>query len=341
GGTTVSGGTTASGGTTVSVSSGTVACDKPVAAASNGKVYRIGILLQNSIADLIAAIDGFKKGMEQCGFIEGKNVKYDLQNALGDPPSYAILGKKFADDRVDLINAVGSNALLNAYNTNKDIGTPIVFTGIASPYVAIQGVIKTETDHGTNLTGIQSLVLPEDVFKLMLEVNPKIKNIGLVYNPGEPNSKYVHDLAAEVAKKLNLNLVEASVTKSDEVLTAAQSIVDKVDAFYTTTDITVVNALPSMVKVATENKKPLFASNATSAQSGAAVAYGLLYTEVGIVGAGKAAQILDGKKPGDIPIDRLKQLYLYINLKAADQMGLKIPDAVLNRATAKYDTIKQ
>jgi putative ABC transport system substrate-binding protein len=174
----------------------------------------------------------------------------------------------------------------------------------------------------------------------MLEVNPKIKNVGLVYNPSEPNSKFLRDQAVDATKKLSLNLVEASVTTSAEVLTAAQSLADKVDAFLVTTDITVVNALPSMVKVASDNKKPLFASNALSAESGAAVAYGLLYTDVGIVGAGKAAQILDGKKPVDIPVERIKQLYLYINTKAAAQMGLTIPDAVLNRATQKFDIIK-
>lgn len=327
-------GTTAAGGGAV------VACNAPVAAASNGKTYRIGISVQNSIPDLVAAINGFKKGMEQCGFVDGKNVKYDLQNALGDIPSLTTISKKFADDKVDMIAAIGTAALVAGYNATKDQNIPIVFNSVTNPYVAIPGVIKTETDHSPYITGIQALVNIETVMKTIQEVAPNAKNIGLIYNPAEINSKFLRDQSQEVAKKLGLNLVEASIAQSSEVLTAAQSIADKVDVFYTTTDVTVVNALPSLVKVATDNKKPLIASNPQSAERGAAVAVGIDYFDVGILSAIKGAAVLDGKKPGDLPIEGIKVTHLYINTKAAEQMGLKIPDSVVTRAEQKYTDIK-
>jgi len=317
----------------------TVACDKPVAAASNGKSYRIGIAVQNSIPALLNAINGFKKGMEQCGFVEGKNVKYDLGNALGDIPSLTTIGKKFADDKVDMIAAIGTQALVAMYNTNKDNATPIVFNSVTDPYAALKEVIKSPTDHSF-MTGIQALAPVEDAMKLILEIVPTAKNVGLVYNPSETNSKISRDQALDVASKLGLKLVDASITGSGDVLPAAQSLADKVDVFFSTTDVTVVNAFESLVKVATDGKKPLVANDPDSGSRGAVAALGLDYFDNGVASGGKAAQILDGKKVQEVAIDRQKKGFLTVNLKAAEQMGVKLPDAVTNRADQKFTEIK-
>ncbi len=330
----VAGATTAAGAVAPPAST---ACDKPVAASTNGKTYVVGVVVQNLIPDLVASIDGFKKGMEQCGFVEGKNVTYKLGNAGNDLPQLAQIARDLAP-QVNLFLAVGTAALVNIYNATKDTPLPIVFTAVTNPYVALPGVIKTETDHAY-ITGIQALVDIEAAMKLIPESLPNAKNIGLIFNPAEINSKYLRDISVETAKKLGLNLVEASISKSDEVLPAAQSLADKVDAFYTTTDVTVVNALEALIKVSSDSKKPLFASNPQSADRGAPVALGLNYFDVGVITAPKAAAIFDGKKAETIGIERPKVMQLYVNLKGAEQMGFKIPDAVIARAVQKYDKI--
>ncbi len=334
--TTAANGTTAATTTTAAGrTSTTIACDKPATTAGNGKTYRVGIAVQNTIPALQDAINGTKKGLEQCGFIEGKNVKYDIGNALGDIPALSTIGKKFADDKVDMIVAVGSAALTNMYTTNKDSGIPIVFNSVTSPYLVLPDVIKSPTEHGS-VTGIQTFPPVEDGLKLILEVNPKAKNIGIVYNPSEVNSVATLKEAQDVSKKLNLNIVTATVQGSGDVLTAAQSIADKVDAFLSTTDVTVVNALESLIKVASDNKKPIISLDPASAPRGAAIAIGFDYFDNGVTSAKFVAQILDGKKADQIAIERQPKGPLVVNLKGAEQMGIKIPDSILSQAVQKY-----
>lgn len=340
--TTTAAATTAASATTAAAGTGpkatSVACDKPVAAASNGKTYKIGIAVQNTIPDLQAAIDGTKKGLEQCGFVSGKNVTFLDRNAAGDIPALATIGKEFANEKVDVMLAVGTQPLTNLYNTNKDNGIPIIFNAVTDPYVVLPSVIKSPTDHGP-ITGMQALPPVEDGLKIVLETVPTAKNIGFIYNPAEVNAVATLNEAQKLARTLNVNIVTVTVQSSGEVLTAAQSIVDKVDVFLTTTDVTVVNNLESVVKVAIDNKKPLFALNPDSASRGAVVAVGLDYYDNGFASAAFIAQVLDGKKPDTLDIKRQPKGPTRVNLKAAEQMGVKIPDSILNRADQKYTEI--
>ena len=332
--TTAAGATTAASGST----STAVACSAPVAAASNGKTYKIGIAVQNTIPDLQSAIDGAKKGLEQCGFVSGKNVTYLDRNAAGDIPALATIGKEFANEKVDAMLAVGSQALTNLYNANKDNGIPIIFNAVTDPYKVLPSVIKSPTDHGS-ITGMQALPPVEDGLKIVLETIPTAKNIGFIYNPAEVNAVATLDEAKRLAGGMNLNIVAVTVQNSGEVLTAAQSIADKIDAFLTTTDVTVVNNLESVVKVATDSKKPLFALNPDSASRGAVVAVGLDYFDNGVASATFIANILDGKKPETLDIKKQPKGPTWVNTKAAEQMGVKIPDSILNRANKKFTDI--
>ena len=94
-----------------------------------------------------------------------------------------------------------------------------------------------------------------------------------------------------------------------------------------------------MVKVATDSKKPLFALNPDSASRGAVVAVGLDYFDNGVASAAFIAQVLDGKKPDSLEIKRQPKGPTRVNTKAAEQMGVKIPTAILNRADQKYTEI--
>jgi putative tryptophan/tyrosine transport system substrate-binding protein len=337
--------TAAPGATTAAVvganqGTGTVtACTTAAASAANGKTYRIGISVQNTIPDLQSAINGVKKGMEQCGFVEGKNVRYDIGNALGDIPALATIGRKFADDKVDIIVAVGTAALVNMYNTNRDAPIPIVFNSVTSPYAALPNVIKSPTDKSF-ITGVQALPPVEDGMKIAMEVKPGMKNLGIIYNPAETNAKVIVDEATQIAKRMNITLVTATIQNSGEVLTAAQSIVEKVDVFLVPTDVTLVNGLEALIRVAQEGKKPVVGLAPLTSARGVAVAVGLDYFDNGLLSARVVTQILDGKKPEDIAIERQPRGPSAVNLKAAELQGFKIPDSIVNQATTKYTEIR-
>ena len=127
-------------------------------------------------------------------------------------------------------------------------------------------------------------------------------------------------------------LIEAHVSSSAEVMQAAQSLVGRVDAIHITSDNACVSALEAIVKVCNQNKIPLFVGDRDSVPRGAIAAYGLDYFLVGYEAGKKAAQILKGKNPGEIPAGQATKFTLWINLKAAKIQGVKVPKELLDKA---------
>ncbi len=330
--------TTATGPVTTGAAGGAVlsACTAVSAAAGNGKSYKVGIAVQATIPALENAIKGFKKGMTDCGFVEGKNITYSLGNAQNDLPSLKTIGDKFRDEKVDLIVAVGTQALINMYNTNPN--GPIIFNSVTNPYAALKDVLKSPTDHGP-VTGIQAFPPVKEALEIIKQVVPTAKKVGLVWTTSEANSKVTTDTAKEEAPKIGLEIVEAGITKSADVQQGAQSIADKVDVFLSTTDVSVVDSLESLVQVAIASKKAIISNDPSSAPRGATVAYGIDYFNNGVSSARLASRILNGESATKIDIERDKEFGLVVNLEAASLMGVKLPDSILARATIKYDKI--
>jgi len=117
------------------------------------------------------------------------------------------------------------------------------------------------------------------------------------------------------------------------VYTAAQSLMGRVDAIYITSDNTVVSAFESVVKVANQNKIPLFAGDVGSVPKGAVAALGFNYFQVGFSAGKKAALILSGqKKPGEIPSGYAENPSLHLNLSASKVQGLPVAQEYIDRA---------
>jgi putative tryptophan/tyrosine transport system substrate-binding protein len=334
-------------GTTAAATAGTgtatggrtnLACTAPSAAiaANSGKTWVVGIAVQDTIPALDNAIRGVKDGMADCGFVEGKNVKYEMGNALGDLPALVTIGQKFRDLKVDLIVAVGTAALVNMYNTNPT--TPIVFNSVTNPYVALKDIIKSPTEHG-NITGIQAAPPVDQALKLAKDILPNAKNAGLVWTTSEVNSQVTTEQARKFAPQFGLTIVEGPITKKEDVLQASQAIADKVDFFLSTTDVSVVAALESLYQIAVQSKKPIISNDPASAPRGAMVAVGIDYYNSGINSVRAIEKILTGTPASKIDIDIEKAFEVSVNTKAAELTGVKIPDAILKQAKTTFKEV--
>jgi putative tryptophan/tyrosine transport system substrate-binding protein len=315
-----------------------LACTAPSAAiaANPGKTWLIGIAVQDTIPALDNAIRGVKEGMADCGFVEGKNVKYEMGNALGDLPSLLTIGNRFRDLKVDLIVAVGTQALTNMYNTNPN--TPIVFNSVTNPYAALKDVIKSATEHG-NITGIQAAPPVDQALKLAKDILPNAKNAGLVWTTSEVNSQVTTDQAKKFSSQFGLTIVEGPITKKEDVLQASQAIADKVDFFLSTTDVSVVAALESLVTVSIQSKKPIISNDPASATRGAMVAVGIDYYNAGVNSVRLVEKILSGTPVSKVDIEIEKAFEISVNTKASELTGVKIPDAILKQAKTTFKEI--
>ncbi|WP_102262304.1 ABC transporter substrate-binding protein [Mesobacillus jeotgali] len=296
--------------------------------ASNGssdkKQYKIGLTQFAEHPSLDAATEGFKKALEDKGFKEGDNVKYDFQNAQADMNNTASIANNFVGDKVDLIFANATPSAVAALNATKDI--PIIFTSVTDPIGA--GLVEAFDKPGDNITGTTDNH-PDATKKTIDFMTNEIgaKKIGVIYNAGEQNSEVQLKEVKKLAEANGAKVVEASISTSAEVKQAAESLVGRVDAIYVPTDNTVVSALESVISVANGKKIPLFVGELDSMKRGAVAASGFNYYDIGYQSGLMAAEILSGsKKASEIPVELPKSLTLTINKKAAEEQGVEVKE---------------
>ncbi len=274
---------------------------------------------------------GFAAALAEEGFIEGKNIIIDRQNAQGDQPTCAIIAQKFEDDRVDLVHAISTPNAQAQVKVSKT--TPIVFSSVTDPVAT--GIVPKMGKTGTHVTGVSDrwpITLQCEMYQ---DLVPHTKKWGTIYNPGDVNVTFHIKEMKKAIEGMGLKLIEAHVSTSAEVMQAAQSLVGRVDAIHITSDNTCVSAFESIVKVCNTNNIALFAGDRDSTPRGAVAAYGPDYFLVGYTAGKKAARILKGEKPGNIPAGLASEYSLWVSLKNAKTQGVKLPITLVNKAADK------
>jgi putative ABC transport system substrate-binding protein len=297
--------------------------------AAGSKQVKVGIVQIVEHPALDAAREGFIAQMAKNGYEKDKQVVYDVQSAQGEMNTAIQIAQKFQGDKVDLILAIATPTAQAAAQTTKEI--PIVFTAVTDPVAA--GLVKSMEKPEGNVTGTTDMNPVEEQLALVKELKPEAKTVGIIYNSGEVNSKVQVDAAKAVADKLGLTIQEAAITSPTEVKQAAESMVGKVDAFYVPTDNMVVSSISAVLAVAEAQKIPVVAGEENSVKSGAIATYGIDYGKLGEQTADMAVKILKGEaKPADMAVEKQAEMKLVINKKAAEKMGVTIPQAMLDRA---------
>jgi putative ABC transport system substrate-binding protein len=243
------------------------------------------------------------------------------------------IAQKFLDAKMDMIHSIATPTSQAVVKTIKNI--PVVFSSVTDPVDA--GLVpKTSppgTKSGTNVTGVSDRWPVSLQLGMYTKFVPKAKKWGTIYNAGDANSMVHIKEMREAAKKLGVELIEASISTSAETMQAAQSLAGKgVQAINITSDNTAVSAFEAIVKVCNEKKIPLFAGDVDSVPRGAIAAYGLDYFLIGLSAGKKAAQVLKGQKPGDVPWGPAEKFSLVISEKAAKAQGVVIPPDLLKKA---------
>lgn len=278
------------------------------------------------------ALDDIRKGilaqLQTEGFEEGKNLKIDFQSAQGNPSTAAQIAKKFAGDKPSVIVPITTPSAQAVVAVTKDI--PVVYAGITDPIGA--KLVPSWEASGSNVTGMSNQMDVQPELDLMRELLPNLKAIGYVYSPGEINSVTVLNQLRQAAAKHNIKIVDVPAQTTSDVLTAARSLKGKVQIIFTSQDNNVVAAYPSMYKAAVEMQIPLLASDSNSVNKGAALALGINDYDLGKATGKMVADVLRGKKAGEMPSQRMSELELVISPKNAKAQGFTLPESVVKRA---------
>lgn len=290
--------------------------------------YEIGISQFVEHPSLDLAREGFVDQLAEEGFIEGENLKIDIQNSQADFATAQTIAQRFKQNKVDLVLAIATPSAQTAANILKEV--PVLITAVTDPVEA--GIVQSLEKPGANITGTTDINPVAKQLELIKSFLPELKNIGILYNPGEINSTVQVKLAQEKADKMGVKLREATVNNSSEVSLAVSSLVDNVDAIYVPTDNIIVSAMPTVLQIAHNRNVPVFASENNSVEQGAVATLGIDYYQLGKQTGAMAARILNGSNPTDMAVESSKELKLYINKKSAAQIKLRIPEDLLESA---------
>nr|WP_204615141.1 ABC transporter substrate-binding protein [Desulforadius tongensis] len=289
---------------------------------------KLGIIQIVEHPALDSARQGFLDVLAENGYKEGENLVVDYQNAQGDQGNLQTIARKFVEDKKDLILAVATPSAMTMANETDEI--PILITAVTDPVSA--KLVKSMEKPGTNVTGTTDINPVADQLQLIKDIVPAAKKVGIIYNSSEINSKVQVDMADKAAPRLGLELEKVTVTTSSEVMQAAQSLVGRVDAIYLPTDNMVISSLPAVLKVAEENKIPVIAGEINAVKNGALATIGIEYYRLGRTTGEMALEVLNGKNPAEMAIQGQQGSDVVINLKAAQRMGVTIPDEVIAKA---------
>ena len=278
------------------------------------------------------ALDAVEEGVMDAIKDAGIEATYDLQNANGDVNTANQIAAQFRDEKVNVAVGIATPIAIALANTMRN--TPIVFGTVTDPLGA--GLVKT-LEHGEkNITGMSDELPSKEHIKLFKEI-AGIKTLGYIYTSNEDNSISSLELIKQGCKESGLELVTQAISNSSEVKQAAEAIVDRCDGIYLTTDNTVFSALPSLVSVFNKANKPIFSGDVTGAMEGGCfMASGFNYYKAGYATGEIVVQILNGKKPSEIPVRFMTEPSdsdLLFDLDAAAACGITIPEEYLKQAT--------
>ena len=290
---------------------------------------KLALFLFNDNALIHETRQGVLDQLNESDILKQHNITIDEKNAQNEFTMAQSIIQDIVRQKYDYLMTLSTPALQVSAQGNKTI--PHVFGAVTDPYR--MGVAKTPEDHLPQLTGVATLQPVETTIKIMREIFPEAKRIGIVWNTAEACSEACTYKAREAVKKYGFELLEANVSSTAEVLDALRSLIARdIDIFITSGDNTVLMALGTIAKILNQQKIPYFTNGPTDVQRGAFLSIGADYYEVGRETARLAIRVINGERPRDIPIENYAPETMYINLALAQKYGITIPENIVKKA---------
>jgi putative ABC transport system substrate-binding protein len=302
-------------------------CWIPTPPAYAGQI-RVAVVESRQIKAYDLALDGFTEALVKRGYAASM-VRYVVGEDVNTPEDFKA---KVEETGADVVLALGTSAA----RLVKDAGTsiPSVFSMVSEP--AQSGLLNSDSADGTPMTGVCLDVPVENQFKSLLDVVPRARKIGVIYNPEE--SQFMVDEARHAANRMGLGLVTYEVHSEAEVHEGLNSLRPRIDALWLVSDRTVLTttSLQYVFLFAFQTNLPLMGVSEHFVRMGALVAVGPDYYDVGSQSGEFAAQILGGRNPEELPVASPRKVQLSLNLRTAEIIGLRIPEVVVRKATSVY-----
>lgn len=299
----------------------------PIACA---ETYSIGIGQFAQHGSLDNCYQGFVEGLAEAGFVEGENLKIDLQNAQADMGIAQQIAAQFASAKVDMMVGIATPMAQACYNAAGG-EIPTVFTAVTDPVAA--GFADANGKALGEVTGTSDALPIKAQLETIRAMLPKATKIGILYTTSEVNSISAIEIYKSLAGDYGFEIVESGVSTIADIPLALDALLSKVDCLTNLTDNTVVSALALMLDKAGAAGKPVFGSEIEQVKLGCVAAEGLDYIALGRQTGLMAAKVLKGEaKASELPYEIITEPGLYVNTEALAKFGIVLSDELAARA---------
>jgi ABC-type uncharacterized transport system substrate-binding protein len=301
----------------------------PLAAEAQraGKMYLIGFLGGGSPSGYSPHVAALRLGLQDHGYVEGKNVTLEFRWAEGKYDRLPTLAAELIRLNVDLIVTQGTPAAIAAKQTTRTI--PVVMTIVGNP----EAVVTSLARPGGNVTG-SSFFMPELNIKrleILKSALPRLARVAVLTNPGNPAMVSVLRALEENASALNVKLWRMEVRRLDELEAAFTAARAQAEALAVIEDGLFVANARRVAELALRHRLPGVGFT-EYAEAGGLLAYGVDFPQMWRQSMVLVDKIFKGAKPADLPVLQATRFYVVINLKTAKALGLTIPQTLLQRA---------
>jgi putative ABC transport system substrate-binding protein len=294
---------------------------------ARGKIVTIGILG----IEPWPPIDTFRQALDDLGYIEGKNVRFEYRYAKGHNERLPELANDLVGLNVGVILTWGTDAALAAKQATPTI--PIVMGAISDPLGS--GIVTNLAHPGANVTGCSSRAaqLESKRLQLLKEAVPGLSRVAILFNPTNHYMPLALQSARKGAQVLHVSLAVYEVHDTTTLDAALVTLTkDRPDAFMVPADAFLVSQRSQIAQFAIENKLPSVYTYRQHIEAGGLIAYTPNYHDLFRRAASYVDKILKGAKPGELPIEQPTKFHLLINLKTARALGLTVPPSLLAAA---------
>lgn len=267
--------------------------------------------------------EGFMEELRSLGYGEDR-LEFICEDAGGSTATLHNIINSMEDREIDLLVPLVTSATQAAVNQAGE--TPIIFISVTDPVGA--GIMSSREVPDKNATGTCNEVPIKELFELAEKLTPGIETVGILYDPGLPNSVLTVDRAKEYFELTGITCMERAISGSNEVQAAVYALTEQVDAIYVPIDSTVLGAMPQVTQIARQEGIPVYGSAPSMVEYGALATVSVSERETGKQSAHLADQFFRGKKIEELPAFTVNNFMTVIHSGTAKDLGITVPQEV-------------
>ena len=297
----------------------------PGASVGAPRIARVGII------DDSPDWEAFRQELHQLNYIEGRNIAFEYRRADGMPDRLATAARELAQIPVDVIAVYGTPAAKAAQQATKSI--PIVVIAVGD--LAAAGLVTNFAKPGGNITG--NTVLGPDIatkrLQILHDAIPTVSRLALLWNPNNVSSAALLDELWRTTPFFGMSLTPYEARAADDFPKVfVEMLANRPDVVLTTNDAMHLMHMAEVIDFLLKNRIPGMFQLRRNVIEGGLMSYGTSLSDLFRRGARYVDKILNGARPGELPIEQPISFGLVVNLKTARAIGVEIPSALLARA---------